>query len=58
MVRYLTEEDVKAMDDRATKIAADAVRFAEESPLPEPDELFTDVVAEHGPRPVRESETE
>ncbi len=54
----LSAEDVKAMDERATAIAAKAVKFAEESPLPDPEELFTDVVAEHGPRPVRESETE
>ena len=45
------------MDERATSDAAKAVKFAEESPVPEPEELFTDVVAEHGPRPVRESET-
>jgi pyruvate dehydrogenase E1 component alpha subunit len=54
----LSEEDVKAMDEWATAQAAKAVKFAEESPLPEPEELFTDVVAEHGPRPVAESETE
>ena len=54
----LTDEDVKAMDDEATKAAAEAVKFAEESPAPEPHELFTDVVAEHGPRPVAEEETE
>jgi TPP-dependent pyruvate/acetoin dehydrogenase alpha subunit len=46
------------MDERAVATAAAAVKFAEESPLPDPEELFTDVVAEHGPRPVRESETE
>ena len=54
----LADEEVKAMDDWAVAQAADAVRFAEESPQPEPSELFTDVVAEHGPRPVRENETE
>jgi len=54
----LTDEDVKAMDDEAVAAAAKAVQFAEESPAPEPEELFTDVVAEHGPRPVRESETD
>lgn len=54
----LSDEDVKAMDDEATEAAARAVRFAEESPVPDPSELFADVVAEHGPRPVRESETE
>jgi TPP-dependent pyruvate/acetoin dehydrogenase alpha subunit len=46
------------MDEKSTAIAAAAVKFAEESPQPDAEELFTDVVAEHGPRPVRESETE
>jgi pyruvate dehydrogenase E1 component alpha subunit len=54
----LTDDDVKAMDEWATEQAANAVKFAEESPQPAPEELFTDVVAEHGPRPVAESETE
>jgi pyruvate dehydrogenase E1 component alpha subunit len=54
----LSDEDVKAMDTWATEVAAKAVRFAEESPAPEGGELFTDVVAEHGPAPVRDSETE
>ena len=54
----LSDEDVKAMDDAAQAQAAAAVKFAEESPVPDPSELFTDVVAEHGPRPVKESETE
>jgi pyruvate dehydrogenase E1 component alpha subunit len=54
----LSDEDVKAMDEWATGEAAKAVAFAEKSAVPEPEELFEDVVAEHGPRPVRESETE
>ena len=54
----LTEENVKAMQDEAEERVAAAVKFAEESPQPEPEDLFTDVVAEHGPRPVRESEHE
>jgi len=54
----LADDEVKAMDEEATASAAKAVQFAEESPAPEPEELFTDVVAEHGPRPVRESETD
>jgi pyruvate dehydrogenase E1 component alpha subunit len=54
----LSDEDVKEMDDWATAEAAKAVKFAEESPAPAPEELFTDVVAEHGPRPVSESENE
>lgn len=54
----VSDDDVKAMDEQALEIAAKAVRFAEESPQPEPHELFEDVVAEHQPRPVRESEHE
>lgn len=51
----LTDEEVTSIDERAVAAAAEAVKFAEESPAPEPDELLTDVVAEHGPRWVRES---
>lgn len=54
----LSDEDVKAMDEWAVEEAAKAVKFAEESPAPPSEELFTDVVAEHGPRPVRESDHE
>jgi len=54
----VSDDDVKAMDEWAIDVAAKAVRFAEESPQPEPHELFEDVVAEHQPRPVRESEHE
>ena len=54
----LSEEDVKAMDEWALDVAAKAVKFAEDAPLAEPHELFEDVVAEHAPRPVRESEHE
>ena len=52
----LTDEEVKAMDDQAVEVAAKAVKFAEEAPQPAPEELFTDVVAEHGPRPVSETD--
>ena len=54
----LTDEDVQAMEEAAVAEAARAVKFAEESPLPDPEELLTDVVAEHGPRWVRESDHE
>src|SRR5207244_65379 len=54
----LTDDDVRKMDDWAVEQAANAVKFAEESAPPEASELFTDVVAEHGPRPVAESERE
>jgi pyruvate dehydrogenase E1 component alpha subunit len=52
----LSDEEVKAMDDWANAEVAKALEFAEKSPLPDGAELFTDVVAEHGPRPVAESE--
>jgi pyruvate dehydrogenase E1 component alpha subunit len=54
----LSDDEVKEMDDWATEEAAKAVKFAEESPAPEPEALFADVVAEHGPRPVAEDEVE
>ena len=52
----LTDDEVKKMDEWAQEEVAKAVKFAEESPVPDPSELFTDVVAEHGPRPNAESE--
>ncbi|HUR79365.1 MAG TPA: thiamine pyrophosphate-dependent enzyme [Thermoanaerobaculia bacterium] len=54
----LSDDEVKAMDEAAVESAARAVKFAEDAPLAEPGELFEDVVAEHGPRPVRETEHE
>jgi pyruvate dehydrogenase E1 component alpha subunit len=42
----LPDEDVEKMDEENTEIVAKAVQFAEESPQPEPDELYRDVVAE------------
>jgi pyruvate dehydrogenase E1 component alpha subunit len=54
----LSDDDVTKMDEWATEEVAKAVKFAEESPQPDPGELFNDVVAEHGPRPVAESDHE
>lgn len=54
----LTDDEVKAMDEEALEIASNAVKFAEEAEPPAPEELFTDVVAEHGPRSVHENEYE
>jgi pyruvate dehydrogenase E1 component alpha subunit len=42
----LADEETKKMDEESTEIVAKAVQFAEESPQPEPDELYRDVVAE------------
>jgi pyruvate dehydrogenase E1 component alpha subunit len=52
----VTDEDVKKMEEQASERVAEAVKFAEESAPPDARELFTDVVAEHGPVSVRESE--
>ena len=49
-----TDDDVKTMEEQAGEEVAAAVQFAEESPAPEAAELWKDVVAEHGPRPVNE----
>jgi pyruvate dehydrogenase E1 component alpha subunit len=54
----LTDEDVQKIDEWAGEQVTKAVQFAEESPAPDASELFTDVVAENGPRPVAESESE
>jgi pyruvate dehydrogenase E1 component alpha subunit len=54
----LSEDDVKSMDEWATKVAADAVKFAEEAAPPDREELLTDVVAEHQPGWVADSEAE
>jgi pyruvate dehydrogenase E1 component alpha subunit len=50
----LTDDDVKKIEDWASAQVAEAVQFAEESPVPDAEELWRDVVAEHGP--VRENE--
>ncbi len=52
----VTDEDVRKMDEEANERVAAAVKFAEESPVPGGTELFTDVVAEHGPRQINQTE--
>ena len=54
----LSDADVQQMESEADERVAKALKFAEESGFPEAHELFEDVIAEHGPRPVAESETE
>jgi pyruvate dehydrogenase E1 component alpha subunit len=51
----LTDDDVKTMEAWATSEVTAAVQFAEESAQPEAEELWNDIVAEHGP--VRENES-
>lgn len=57
-ISRVTDDEVKEIDEWAIEEAAKAVRFAEESAAPDPAELFTDVVAEHGPRPLAEEDSE
>ena len=45
----LKDEDVQEMEEWADEEVAKAVEFAATSAEPDPSELFTDVVAEHGP---------
>ncbi|MEP6465059.1 MAG: thiamine pyrophosphate-dependent enzyme, partial [Parafilimonas sp.] len=40
---FATDEEIKAIDERVGKIVEESVKFAEESPLPEDDELLKDV---------------
>src|SRR5881394_261211 len=44
----LTDDDVKKMEDEAATRVAEAVKFAEESDVPAPEELFDDVMAADG----------
>jgi pyruvate dehydrogenase E1 component alpha subunit len=43
--KLITPEEIEAVEAEAQKIALHAVEFAEHSPLPEPAELFTDIVS-------------
>lgn len=38
-----TEDEIKAIDDRVNKMVDESVKFAEESPLPDDDEVLKDV---------------
>lgn len=48
-IAQLTDEDVAEMEKWAEEEVQKAVEFAASSEEPDPSELFTDVVAEHGP---------
>ena len=41
----LTDDDVKTMEDAAAQQVAEALKFAEESPAPEAEELFAGIVS-------------
>jgi pyruvate dehydrogenase E1 component alpha subunit len=42
--KAITDEDIKAMEDRVAQVVQDAVAFADASPEPSLDELYTDVM--------------
>ncbi|MFM2208218.1 MAG: pyruvate dehydrogenase (acetyl-transferring) component subunit alpha, partial [Bacteroidota bacterium] len=41
--KYATESEIEAINTKVKDIVEDSVRFSEESPWPDPSELFTDV---------------
>lgn len=43
--KIYTEEELKEIDRDVKSIVAEAVEFAQESPEPHPDELYTDIIA-------------
>ena len=43
---WATEEELDAIDDKVKQQVAESVKFAEESPYPEPEELYTDIYIE------------
>lgn len=43
---YATEADLDAIDERIGAIVAETVKFSEESPYPDPSEIYTDVYVE------------
>ena len=43
--KIISESDFEAMEKRVQEQVEQALRFADESPLPEPDQLYTDVYA-------------
>ncbi len=43
---WATEEELDEIDDKIKQRVADSVKFAEESPYPDPKELYTDIYVE------------
>lgn len=41
--KYLSEKELKKIQDDVKKVVDEAVQFAEESPMPEPSELYEDI---------------
>ena len=41
--KFLTEEEIKEIQDWVKNEVEDSVKFAEDSPVPDPSELYIDV---------------
>lgn len=46
--KYATEKDIESIKEKVEKMIEEAVKFAEESPLPQPHELYEDVYKTEG----------
>ena len=44
--KYMTEEEIKSLDTELKTLVADAVKFSEDSPFPDPSEAYKDVYAD------------
>jgi pyruvate dehydrogenase E1 component alpha subunit len=44
--RHVTEDDLKKIEAEIREIVNDSAQFAQDSPEPHPDELWTDVLVE------------
>lgn len=44
--KYMTEKEIEAMDEKVKKVVDESVKFAEDSPLPDPSELYDDIYSE------------
>ena len=44
--KWLTEKQLDEIEEKIEAVVAESVEFAENSPLPSPDEIYTDVYAE------------
>ncbi|MGE0561726.1 MAG: pyruvate dehydrogenase (acetyl-transferring) E1 component subunit alpha [Flavobacteriales bacterium] len=44
--KYATEKQLEAIQDKIKKQIEDAIKFAEDSPLPEPDDMYNEIYAE------------
>jgi pyruvate dehydrogenase E1 component alpha subunit len=47
-LKILSQEELEKMDDEVKQISQESADFAEKSPEPEPDELYSDIYADEG----------